>query len=62
MNKKKTKLGRPPLPKGQVKGKIVPMRLNDDDLRSFSKAAKASKKPLSEWMRDTLRSIANSEP
>jgi hypothetical protein len=58
MSDKKTatkKRGRPPLPKGHVKAKIVPMHVKDEDLKLFAKAAKASKRPLSEWMRDTLR-------
>ncbi len=52
------KRGRPPLAKGQVKAKIVPMRLQDADVKLFSKAAQASKLTLSEWMRDTLRQAA----
>ena len=52
---KKRGRGRPPLPKGHAKAKYVPMRLKDEDFKVFSKAAKASKKSLSEWMRDTLR-------
>jgi uncharacterized protein (DUF1778 family) len=49
------KRGRPPLPKGHVKAKIVPMRLKEEDFKAFTKAAKASKQTLSEWMRSTLR-------
>lgn len=52
------KRGRPPLAKGQVKAKIVPMRLHDADVKLFGKAAKATKQSLSEWMRDTLREAA----
>ena len=52
---KAKKRGRPKLPKEHVKGKYVPMRLKDEDFKAFTKAAKASKKSLSEWMRDTLR-------
>jgi uncharacterized protein (DUF1778 family) len=62
MNTKKTatkKRGRPPLGKGQVKAKIVPMRLQDADVKLFEKAAKATKQSLSEWMRSTLREVAN---
>ena len=59
MSKKKTpKRGRPPLAKGQVKAKIVPMRLHDADVKLFEKAAKATKQTLSEWMRSTLREAA----
>jgi hypothetical protein len=49
------KRGRPALPKGHVKANIVPMRLKDEELKAFSKAAKANNLTLSEWMRDTLR-------
>jgi uncharacterized protein (DUF1778 family) len=55
---KPKKRGRPPLAKGEVKAKIVPMRLKDEDVKLFSKAAEASKLTLSEWMRDTLRQAA----
>ena len=61
MANKKTatkKRGRPPLPKGHVKAKIVPMRLKDADVKLFARAAKASKQSLSEWMRLTLREAA----
>jgi uncharacterized protein (DUF1778 family) len=50
--------GRPPLAKGQVKAKIVPMRLQDEDVKLFARAATASKLTLSEWMRLTLREVA----
>ena len=53
------KRGRPPLAKGQVKAKIVPMRLHNADVKLFEKAAKATKQSLSEWMRSTLRQAAN---
>ena len=56
------KRGRPPLAKGQVKAKIVPMRLQDSDVRLFEKAAKATKQSLSEWMRSTLREAATGNP
>jgi uncharacterized protein (DUF1778 family) len=52
------KRGRPPLAKGQVKAKIVPMRLQDADVKLFARAAKASNLSLSEWMRATLREAA----
>ncbi len=52
---KKRGRGRPPLPKKHVKANIIPMRLKDEDLKAFSKAAKANNQTLSEWMRTTLR-------
>jgi uncharacterized protein (DUF1778 family) len=56
--KKPPKRGRPPLAKGEVKAKIVPMRLEDADVKLFEKAAKATNQSLSEWMRSTLREVA----
>jgi uncharacterized protein (DUF1778 family) len=38
-----------------AKAKYVPMRLKEEDFKAFSKAAKANKQTLSEWMRATLR-------
>jgi hypothetical protein len=57
--KKAKKVGRPKLPKGHAKGKIVPVRLNDAELKLFTKAAEASEhKTLSSWIRHTLREAA----
>ena len=56
---KAKKRGRPPLPKGHVKGKIVPMRLTDQEAKLFVKAAKAhGHESLSSWIRHTLREAA----
>lgn len=52
---KAKKRGRPALPKKHVKANIIPMRLKDEDLKAFSKAAKDNNLTLSAWMRDTLR-------
>lgn len=52
--KKARKVGRPKLPKGQAKGKIVPVRLTDDRHRVIAAKAKASKQTVSEWIRRTL--------
>lgn len=44
------------MPKGEAKGKYVPVRFNDDDLKAFTKAMKKSDhKTLSGWIRHTLR-------
>ena len=52
---KTKKLGRPKLPKGEAKGKIVPVRLNAEELKLFTKAANASEhKTLSSWIRHSL--------
>ena len=54
MAQKKAKIGRPKLPKGEAKGKIVPVRFALDDLRAIAKRAKASKQNVSEWIRSTI--------
>jgi hypothetical protein len=54
MNQKPRKVGRPKLPKGEAKGRIVPVRFNADDLRAIEAAAKAKKLTISEWIRSTL--------
>ena len=39
--KKARKVGRPKLPKGTAKGRIVPVRFTSDDLKAMAAAAKA---------------------
>jgi uncharacterized protein (DUF1778 family) len=54
-NGKKTRgPGRPPLPKNHAKAKIVPVRFKPDEFKAITKAAKASRQTLSEWIRSTL--------
>jgi hypothetical protein len=48
------RVGRPKLPKGEAKGRIVPVRFTGDDLKAMAAAAKASKQTLSEWIRVTI--------
>lgn len=52
--KKTRKPGRPKLPKGEAKGRIVPVRFSGDDLEAIASAAKASKQTVSEWIRSIL--------
>jgi hypothetical protein len=55
MPKQKTKkVGRPKLPKGEAKGRIVPVRFTGEDLKAMEAAAKASGQLLSEWIRSTV--------
>jgi hypothetical protein len=58
--KKSTKKrGRPKLPKGEAKGRIVPVRFSDAELKLLAKAVKASDQDtLSGWIRQTLRDAA----
>lgn len=59
MPKPKTrKVGRPMLAKGEAKGKIVPVRLDPDDYKIVTAAAKAGDQTLSAWIRHTLRTTA----
>jgi len=51
---KKAKMGRPKLPKGEAKGRIVPVRFTGEDLRAMGQAAKLAKVSLSEWIRGTI--------
>jgi len=55
MAQRKTRsVGRPPLPRGEAKGHIVPVRFNLDDLKAVQEAAKADEQTVSEWIRTTL--------
>lgn len=54
--------GRPPLAKGEAKGKYVPIRLSDADVKAFNKAMKkGGHKTLSGWIRATLRDAIETE-
>ena len=50
---KPRKVGRPKLPKGEAKGRIVPIRFNAQDIKRIETAAKAQKVTVSEWVRQT---------
>ena len=52
--KKARKVGRPRLPKGEAKGRIVPVRFTADDLRAMAAKAKANNQTVSQWIRSTL--------
>jgi hypothetical protein len=51
---KPKKAGRPKLPKGHAKGRVLGLRLTDDEIKRFTLAAKAKKQTVSEWIRSTL--------
>ncbi|MFL6350454.1 MAG: hypothetical protein ACJ74Z_01195 [Bryobacteraceae bacterium] len=51
---KPKKLGRPKLPKGEAKGRIVPVRFRQEDLKRIEATAKASNQTVSEWIRSTI--------
>ena len=53
-NKKTRSVGRPTLPKGDAKAKIVPVRFKPEEFKAILRAAKAHRKTLSDWIRETL--------
>ena len=53
-NPKKRKPGRPKLPKGEAKGKIVPLRFAADRIKAVESAARAKNQSVSEWVRSTI--------
>ena len=57
--KRSRKVGRPKMPKGTAKGRIVPVRFTHDDLKAMAAAAKASKQTVSEWIRGTIQAELN---
>jgi uncharacterized protein (DUF1778 family) len=58
MSQPKPKMGRPRLPKGEAKGRVVTLRLNATDLKRIESAAKANKKTVSEWIRQAANAAA----
>jgi hypothetical protein len=42
------------MPKGQAKGRIVPVRFNPESIKAVETAAKAKGQTVSEWIRSTL--------
>jgi hypothetical protein len=52
--KKARKVGRPKLPKGEAKGRIVPVRFTAEALKVMEAKAKASQTTVSEWIRSTI--------
>jgi hypothetical protein len=59
--KKPRKVGRPKLPKGEAKGRIVPVRFANDDLTAIEAAAKSSGQTTSEWVRTAIYTVLTSK-
>jgi hypothetical protein len=51
---KPMKVGRPKLPTGTAKGRIVHVRFTPEEVERITASAKASNKTISEWIRSTL--------
>lgn len=58
MSRRKPRIGRPPLPKGEAKGALLSVRFSADERRTLQGAAERSGESLSEWARRTLLSVA----
>jgi hypothetical protein len=54
----KRKVGRPSLPKNEVK-KVTPVRLLDREKNAYEKAAQKAGMSFSEWVRRTLNAAAS---
>ena len=53
---KPRKVGRPKLPKGEAKGKIVPVRFTAEEMKLIAAAARDSGQTVSQWIRDRVNS------
>jgi predicted HicB family RNase H-like nuclease len=53
-------VGRPKLPKGEAKGRIVPVRFNPETIKAVEAAARAKNQSVSEWIRSTLNAALQS--
>lgn len=51
---KTKKVGRPKLPRGEAKGKIVPVRFTNEALKAVEAAARGKNQTVSEWIRSIV--------
>ena len=58
---KPKKIGRPKLPKGEAKGRIVPIRFNTADIKRIEAMARANEQTVSEWIRGVVSSAMGAE-
>jgi hypothetical protein len=52
--------GRPKLPEGEAKGRIVPIRFTADDLKAMTAKARKKDQTLSEWIRGAINAAIQS--
>jgi mobilization protein NikA len=57
---KPMKVGRPKLPTGIAKGRVMHVRLTPEEIERINASAKASNKTISEWIRSTLNAAIES--
>ncbi len=58
---KPKKMGRPVLPKGEAKGRIVPIRFNTADIKRIESSARASRQSVSEWIRSAITTVMEAQ-
>lgn len=51
---RKSSVGRPPIPKHETKGRIVPVRFTAEDIKRIEAVAKSNQQSVSEWIRGTI--------
>jgi hypothetical protein len=56
--KKKPRIGRPPLPKGEAKGALLSVRFSGAERQTLERAARLAGEKLSEWARNVLLAAA----
>jgi predicted HicB family RNase H-like nuclease len=56
MAKKHRNPGRPKLPRGEAKGRIMPVRFTPELYKAVSAAAKRKNTSISHWVREVLQS------
>jgi hypothetical protein len=58
---KPKKMGRPVLPKGEAKGRIVPIRFNAADIKRIEATARANRQTVSEWIRGAITTVMEAQ-
>ena len=58
---KPKKMGRPTLPKGEAKGRIVPIRFNAADIKRIETSARANRQTVSEWIRSAITTVMEAQ-
>ena len=58
---KPKKVGRPVLPKGEAKGRIVPIRFNAAGIKRIESSARASRQTVSEWIRAAITTVMEAQ-
>jgi predicted HicB family RNase H-like nuclease len=60
MPKKPKKMGRPPLPKGETKDRVINVQLHPDQYAALSAKAAKNGQTVSQWVRSTINASLES--